>query len=97
KHTSILTQLRTAHIPLAKHLHRMGKAESPLCPTCHEHDETVIHFILLCPAFVVPRRAMQALLGPIAHDLPKILNSSVALKPLFRYIKDTKRFLHPAP
>ncbi|KAF8803400.1 hypothetical protein BYT27DRAFT_7109773 [Phlegmacium glaucopus] len=97
KHTSILTQLRTAHIPLAKHLHCMGKAESPLCPTCHEHDKTVIHFILLCPAFVAPWRVMQTSLGPIAHDLSKILNLPTALKPLFRYIEDTKRFLHPAP
>jgi len=34
KHTSILTQLCTAHAPLTKHLHRIRKAGSPICPNC---------------------------------------------------------------
>jgi hypothetical protein len=34
KLTSILTQLQTGHAPLAKHLHRIKKADSPMCPSC---------------------------------------------------------------
>ncbi|KAG2742523.1 hypothetical protein P692DRAFT_201795598 [Suillus brevipes Sb2] len=33
-HASLLIQLRTGHIPLNKHLHRISKAPSPLCPSC---------------------------------------------------------------
>ncbi|KAF8805906.1 hypothetical protein BYT27DRAFT_7103531, partial [Phlegmacium glaucopus] len=43
KHTSNLTQLRTSHAPLTKHLHRIGKAASPLCPTCL-HRVTKVQF-----------------------------------------------------
>ncbi|KAF8231877.1 hypothetical protein L208DRAFT_1466842 [Tricholoma matsutake] len=50
KHTSLLLQLRTGHIPLNKHLHWIQKAELPTCPCCHHHDETVAHYVLHCPA-----------------------------------------------
>jgi len=46
KQTSIITQLITGHAPLNKHLHRIGKSASPICPSCHEHEETVTHFLL---------------------------------------------------
>ena len=41
KLTSILTQLRTGHAPLAKHLHRIKKTDSPICPACLQETETV--------------------------------------------------------
>jgi hypothetical protein len=50
KVTSILTQMRTEHTPLAKHFHHIGKAGSPTCPTCQQHEETVKHLLLHCPA-----------------------------------------------
>jgi hypothetical protein len=30
----LLIQLRTGHVPLAKHLHKIQKADSPICPHC---------------------------------------------------------------
>ena len=59
KKTSIVTQLITGHAPLNKHLHRIGKAGLPLCPSCHEHEETIPHFILHCPAHQAIRRLMM--------------------------------------
>jgi zinc-binding in reverse transcriptase len=50
KHASILTQLRTGHVPLAKHLFRIGKADSPVCPACQQADETIQHYITLSSA-----------------------------------------------
>ena len=50
KNSSILTQLRLGHIPLNTYLHRIRKAESPLCPYCLEVHETVIHYLIRCPA-----------------------------------------------
>ena len=50
KLTTILTQLRTGHAPLAKHLHHIKKADSPMCPTCLQNSESIQHFMLHCPA-----------------------------------------------
>ena len=56
KHTSILTQLQMGHMPLAKHLFRIGKADSPVCPACQQADEMIQHYILHCPAHQVARQ-----------------------------------------
>ncbi|KAF8592274.1 hypothetical protein K439DRAFT_396841 [Ramaria rubella] len=32
--SSLLLQLRTRHIPLNSHLHRIGKYQTPKCPHC---------------------------------------------------------------
>jgi len=34
KQAALLIQLRSGHVPLAKHLHCIGKTESPVCPYC---------------------------------------------------------------
>jgi hypothetical protein len=41
RHTSLLIQLRTWHVVLNKYLHKIGKADSPLCPACQSTHETV--------------------------------------------------------
>ncbi|KAF7363687.1 RNA-directed DNA polymerase from transposon X-element [Mycena sanguinolenta] len=38
----LLLQLRSGHVPLAKHLHRIQKADSPICPCCRQADESVV-------------------------------------------------------
>ncbi|KAF8236099.1 hypothetical protein L208DRAFT_1531107 [Tricholoma matsutake] len=45
KLASILSQLRTGHTPLAKHLHCIGKVDSPNCPDCQQGEEMIQHFI----------------------------------------------------
>ncbi|KAJ5794256.1 hypothetical protein N7457_000855 [Penicillium paradoxum] len=47
---SALIQARTGHIGLNAVLFRWGKVDSPTCPACQEHDETVNHVLFLCPA-----------------------------------------------
>ncbi|KAG1748425.1 uncharacterized protein EDB91DRAFT_1245125 [Suillus paluster] len=37
--TGLLMNLRSKHIPLNKHLHRIHKAASPMCPHCLETEE----------------------------------------------------------
>jgi zinc-binding in reverse transcriptase len=58
KLVSILAQLRTGHAPLAKHLHRIGKMDSPICPACSQCEETIQHFMLHCTAHQVARQAL---------------------------------------
>jgi len=91
KLTSILVQLRTGHIGLNKHLFRIGKTTSPLCPCCGRHPETVMHFVLQCPAHRMARERMLKLLGRRQTTLHELLTDRKALKPLFRYVRDTGR------
>jgi hypothetical protein len=51
RHLSILIQLQTGHIELAKHLHRIKKAASPICQQCRAHKETVMHYLLFCTKY----------------------------------------------
>ena len=48
-------QILTGHGNLASHRHKMGKVQSPLCPMCHEADETPQHFVGECPAYLNAR------------------------------------------
>ena len=95
KHTSIITQLITGHAPLNKHLHRIGKTDTPTCPSCHEHEETTLHFLLHCPAHQAIHRLMmdqvpyedQNLAGLLAtHSNRKHLLNFVAWTTCFRSV-----------
>ena len=44
---STIFQLRSKHVPLCQYLHRIGKADSPLCEMCGREEETVLFD---CPA-----------------------------------------------
>ncbi len=63
RHANLLTQLRTGHVPLQKHLARIGKELSETCPACGEAPETVAHYLLVCPTFSVNRAMHYAPLG----------------------------------
>jgi ribonuclease HI len=91
KHTSLLFQLRTGHIPLNMHLYKIQKAESPICPCCHGHIETVAHFITRCPAHKAARRTMIQAAGHNAGNLSKLLTEPKFFPHLFRFIGETKR------
>ncbi|KAF8576256.1 hypothetical protein K439DRAFT_1397501, partial [Ramaria rubella] len=58
KQTWLLLQLCTGHVPLNKHLHRIGKTISPHCQHC-PNKETVHHFLLLCPAHAQHRQILE--------------------------------------
>ena len=92
KLTSILTQLRTGHAPLAKHLHRIKKVDSPTCPACLQEPETVQHLILHCPAHRAARQVLQHQTRGRAIDLAKLFTTAKSLHALFRFIAKTGRF-----
>jgi hypothetical protein len=89
KHTSIITQLVTGHIPLAKHLHRINKADSPICPCCHEHEETVSHFILHCPSHRTARATLFEGTPHAERNLPQLLSTNEARSRLLNFIAHT--------
>lgn len=92
KHGSILTQLRTGHVPLAVHLHRIKKANTPLCPCCRQHDETVHHYLLRCPAHQNARRTLRTRGGRDAENMTKLLSKPKLFPALFAYIASSGRF-----
>ncbi|OCH84475.1 hypothetical protein OBBRIDRAFT_710883, partial [Obba rivulosa] len=87
-----LTQLRTGHTPLNDHLYKIGSAPSPRCPRCDAPRESVVHFLLVCPAYRHHRHRLVCKLGRQATSLRGLLSSPRSLKPLFTYIQDTGRF-----
>lgn len=89
---SILVQLRTGHIGLNQHLHRINKAESPRCEECGERDETVEHFLVYCSGYKRARRNLRQALGRRAQEVKYLLSNPKAYKALFRYITETYRF-----
>lgn len=93
--TSIITQLRTGHIPLNYHLHRIKKADSPLCPHCNNKEETVRHFLTECPAYDIERKELQN--GCRNYDLPLkvLLATAEGMKATIEYVQHTKRFKKP--
>lgn len=89
---SLLFQLQTGHIPLNKHLHRIGKERSPRCKACNAAQETVLHFVLMCPVHKRHRVGMNAALGRSARSLKVLLSNQEAIPLLFDFIGATGRF-----
>ncbi|SJL09301.1 uncharacterized protein ARMOST_12678 [Armillaria ostoyae] len=55
---SLLTQLRTAHIPLNNYLHKSKATRSRMCEYCNV-PETVSHFLLTCRRYSNERQALR--------------------------------------
>lgn len=91
KQAAVLYQLRCGHIPLNYHLHRIGKAASPACEKCGHRSETVLHFLLQCPAHKQARDTLYKQVGYHARSLSQLLTNRSYLAHLFRYITSTKR------
>jgi ribonuclease HI len=92
KATAILTQLRTGHLPLNAHLHRIGKAESPGCEACGYRQETALHYLALCPAYEELRVPLKRKLRGRATELRSLLANTNVLPLLLRFIAASKRF-----
>ncbi|KAI0650233.1 hypothetical protein C8Q79DRAFT_872849, partial [Trametes meyenii] len=87
-----LTQLRTGHAPLNKHLYTIGRADSMLCPFCHAAPETVMHFLIQCPALRHHRAALARSVPPASFTMNNLLGSARCLDALMRFIDASGRF-----
>ena len=56
---ALLAMLRVGMSPLNSHLYSRGLIDSPKC-TCNNSDETVLHFLLLCPNHAHHRNNLMA-------------------------------------
>ena len=91
RHSSLLFQLRSGHAPLNKHLFRIARSQSAMCPQCNSAQESVHHFLLTCPAFIRQCNALRNKLGTRANHVKHLLNDPECIKPLFEYIASTRR------
>jgi hypothetical protein len=59
-------------------LHRIKKGDTPICPSCEQYRESVMHFIMHCEAFIVAREVMFFVAGRDARNLGKLLSTPSA-------------------
>lgn len=92
RQAAILIQLRTGNAPLAAHLHRINRADTPTCPSCGDARETVLHLLVQCPRYAAERARHLSGLGRNSRKLEFLLNTKAALLPLFKFLTATRRF-----
>ncbi|KAI0722061.1 hypothetical protein C8Q72DRAFT_787603 [Fomitopsis betulina] len=89
---SILIQLCTEHVLLQKYLHRIKKADSPICEQCSMVPETVYHYLHECLVYEEQREQLDGDAGEAAMQLQTLLNTPRMMKHLFQYIHSTRQF-----
>ena len=87
---SILTQLRTGHIPLNSVLHRIKRLDTLDCPHCQQGiRETLLHYLLECPHYAGARRQLHARTGRRSSLIPFLLGNRNGIPHLLRYVGNT--------
>ncbi|KAG2156411.1 hypothetical protein DEU56DRAFT_700514, partial [Suillus clintonianus] len=92
KLTGLYMALHTGHAPLNRHLHRLGKTESPHCAHCPGIEESVHHLLTICPHYQRARHVLIQALGRKATSIPFLLTNEDATPHLVPYINATGRF-----
>jgi hypothetical protein len=91
---SRIAQFRLTHAPVNHFLKRIRKADKATCPACGADEETIGHFLLICPSYAYERWA----LAQQAHKQRKHLTMETLLgtpdmvMPLAKFIEATGRF-----
>jgi hypothetical protein len=92
RQASILIQMRSGHAGLNKHLARINRADSPICPACEQEEESVLHFLVRCPAHDREQWTLRRELGArISGSVPLLLSLKTALPHVLRFIHNTGR------
>ena len=89
---SIWTQVRTAHVPLNAHVHRIHVADSPTCQRCFAYNKTVEHVLLHCPTYNTQRRTIRQHIRRARGSVGKLLSSNANAVPIVNFIAATHRF-----
>ncbi len=71
------TRLRLGLSPLKQQLYSHGIIESPTCNRCNTgENETVIHYLLRCPTYMVHREELLSSLRPVVGGLNININNT---------------------
>jgi hypothetical protein len=92
--SSLIVRLRAGHAPLNKHLFDIKVSENTGCEACrNREDESVRYYLLSCPAYEPARRTLRHTIGTRnASNIAFLLGKQKALRALFIYMDQTKRF-----
>lgn len=81
-----------SHALLNKHLHRLKCAASPTCEQCDKEEETVMHYLIMCPAYERFRTPLRVEFGIDIKSIPLLLTEPKAMRFPLRYIGAAPRF-----
>ncbi|TFK58857.1 hypothetical protein BDN72DRAFT_781493, partial [Pluteus cervinus] len=89
-----LFQLRSGHIPLQAHLHKIHATASPLCARCQLREkETPFHVIMRCPAYNAQREELRKASGYQSLSFPHLLSHTKLFPSLFAFLRDINRLV----
>jgi ribonuclease HI len=95
---SILTQIRSGHLPTNTYLKRFKKQDDDYCDNCLKNSnwmipETIKHYILDCPAYDDSREELKRRTGRAnTVDLERLFWTEIGTRELLNYIDSTGRF-----
>ena len=88
---SLWTQLKTGHIGLNAHLHRIKISETAACTACKQYNETVDHVLRHCRAYDEPRLQLRRHAKRDMTTLQKLLGNDNNITYVTTFVKKTKR------
>jgi len=88
---SLWTQLKTGHIGLNAHLHRIKISDTAACTACKQYNETVDHVLRHCRAYDEPRTQLRQKAKRDMTDLRKLLGNDNNMTYVAAFIRKTKR------
>jgi len=89
RQTSVLTQLRTGHIPLNSHLFHINKSESPHCNHCPNMVEDVAHLLFHCNKYMIQRHRLVMATKRKAFNSNHILTNLAAIRHMINFVNST--------
>ncbi|KAJ8586372.1 hypothetical protein M405DRAFT_716769, partial [Rhizopogon salebrosus TDB-379] len=76
---------------LNKYLRRIGKAECPQCPHCHQVDETVHHYLISCLFYRREHHTLAGTLSRKATSVSFLLTDPIATPHLVQLVNASER------
>jgi len=94
RQTSVLTQLRTGHIPLNGHLSRINKADLPNCHHCPNVVEDIPHLLFYCNKYALQRHRLVMAVKRKAFNTKHLLSDPAAIRHTLNFVNSTGRLRH---
>jgi len=91
-HIAWIARLRTGQNSLNEYLERFNIIDNATCPGCGNKQETVHHFLMVCPKYERWRDRMRKQVGIGGMKTEKLLGDSRRIKDTVEFIESTGRF-----
>ena len=93
KYECIFAEHKNIGTVLLPTVFRLHKSETPSCPHCQGITvELVKHYLLDCPKYNAERHTLCRKLRHNSSSISFLLSSSIAIKPLLKYVCATGQF-----